>query len=79
MKYRWVLYIKYKGRRLNKELLRKIQKINKHFKWKMNALEINGKLVKYNDKFIQKFEDIREKKEFSRTKKNRKKSKRKIG
>ena len=62
MKYRWVLYIKYKGRRLNKELLRKIQKINKHFKWKMNALEINGKLVKYNDKFIQKFEDIREKK-----------------
>ena len=64
MKYRWALCIKFKGRRLDKELLRKIPKINKHFKWKMNAREINGIRVSYNDKFIQKLmnKDIREKK-----------------
>ena len=46
---------------------RKIPKINKHFKWKMNAHEINGIRVSYNDKFIQKLmnKDIREKKEIS--------------
>ena len=32
MKYRWALCIKYKGRRLDKELLRKIPKIKKDFK-----------------------------------------------
>ena len=32
MKYRWALCIKYKGRRLDKELLRKIQKIKKDIK-----------------------------------------------
>ena len=64
MKCLWALYIKYKGRRIDKELLRKIPKINKHFKWKMNAREINGIRVSYNDKFIQKLmnKDIREKK-----------------
>ena len=66
-KYRWSLCIKYKGRRLDKELLRKIPKINRHFNWKVKASEINGIRVSYNDKFVQKLmnKDIREKKEIS--------------
>ena len=64
MKYRWALCIKYKGRRLDKELLRKIPKINKQFNWKVKNTEINGIRVSYNDKFVQKLmnKDIREKK-----------------
>ena len=64
MKYRWDLCIKYKGRRLDKELLRKIPKINKHIKWEMKSPEINGTRVSYNDKFVLKLKnkDIREKK-----------------
>ena len=65
MKYRWALCIKYKGRRLDKELLRKIPKINRHFfNWKVKASEINGIRVSYNDKFVQKLmnKDLREKK-----------------
>ena len=54
MKYRWALCIKYKGRRLDKELLRKIPKIKKDFKWRMKTSEINGVRVNYNDKFITK-------------------------
>ena len=54
MKYRWALCIKYKGRRLDKELLRKIPKIKKDFKWRMKTSEINGVRVSYNDKFVTK-------------------------
>ena len=54
MKYRWALCIKYKGRRLDKELLRKITKIKKDFKWRMKTSEINGVRVSYNDKFVTK-------------------------
>ena len=74
MKYRWSLCIKFKGRRLDKELLRKIPKINKHFKWKMNSREINCIRVSYNDKFIQKLmiKDIREKKRDYPSKKEQK-------
>ena len=63
-KYRWALCIKYKGRRLDKELLRKIPKINRHFNWKVKTSEINGIRISYNDKFVQKLmnKDIREKK-----------------
>ena len=63
-KYRWALCIKYKGRRLDKELLRKIPKINRHLNWKVKTSEINGIRVSYNDKFVQKLmnKDIREKK-----------------
>ena len=64
MKYRWELCIKYKGRRLDKELLHKIPKINKQIKWQMKTQEINGIRVSYNDKFLLKLmnKDIREKK-----------------
>ena len=63
-KYRWALCIKYKGRRLDKELLRKISKINRPLNWKVKNSEINGIRVSYNDKFVQKLmnKDIREKK-----------------
>ena len=67
MKHRWALCIKYKGRRLDKELLHKIPKLNKNFKWNLKAPEINGIRVSYNDKFILKLikKDIKEKKEIS--------------
>ena len=79
-KYRWDLCIKYKRRRLDKELLRKIPKVNRQIKWEMKTPEINGIRVSYNDKFVLKLmnKDIREKKEISCTKKNRKRSQRKI-
>ena len=48
-KYRWALYIKYKGRMLDKEQLRKIPKINRLFNWKIKTSEINGIRVSYND------------------------------
>ena len=47
-KYRWDLCIKYKGRRLDKELLRKIPKVNRQIKWEMKSPE-NGIRVSYND------------------------------
>ena len=52
IKHRWELCLKYKGRRLNKELLRKIPKIKKDFKWRMKPPVINGIRVSYNDKFV---------------------------
>ena len=54
MKRRWELCIKFKGRRLDKELLQKIPKIKKDIKWKIKKQEINGIRVSYNDKFVQK-------------------------
>ena len=64
MKYRWALCIKYKGRRLYKQLIRKIPKIKKDIKWRMKASEINGVRVSYNDKFVMKLKkkDIKERK-----------------
>ena len=63
MKRRWDLCIKFKGRRLDKELLQKIPKIKKDIKWKIKKQEINGIRVSYNDKFVQKLKkkDIMEK------------------
>ena len=63
-KYRWILCIKYKGRRLDKELFLKITKVSKQIKWEMKSPEINGIRVGYNDKFVIKLmnKDIREKK-----------------
>ena len=52
MKRRWDLCIKFKGRRLDKELLQKIPKIKKDIKWKIKKQEINGIRVSYNDKFV---------------------------
>ena len=51
LKYRWDLCIKYKGRRLDKELLREIQKINKSFKWNIKYPTIDGIRVSYNINF----------------------------
>ena len=63
MKRRLDLCIKFKGRRLDKELLQKIPKIKKDIKWKIKKQEINGIRVSYNDKFVQKLKkkDIMEK------------------
>ena len=49
---------------MDKELLRKIPKINKQIKWDMKSQEINGIRVSYKDKFAIKLmnKDIREKK-----------------
>ena len=79
-KYRWELCIKYKGRRLDKELFRKIPKVNRQIKWEMKSPEINGIRVSYNDKFVLKLtnKDIREKKEISCTKKIENEAKEKL-
>ena len=52
IKYRWELCIKYNGRRIDKELLRKIPKIRKEFKFKLRNESINGVRISYNDKFV---------------------------
>ena len=84
MKYRWALCIKYKGRRLDKELLRKIPKIKKDIKWKMKSSEINeinGVRVSYNDKFVMRLKkkDIKErKKQLNDQKKVEKEAKEKL-
>ena len=62
IKHRWKLCIKYKGRRLDKELLRKISKVKKDFKWRMKSPEINGIRVSYNDKFVLKLKNKENKK-----------------
>ena len=81
MKYRWALCIKYKGRKLDKELLRKIPKIKKDIKWKMKSSEINGVRVSYNDKFVMRLKkkDIKErKKQLNEQKKVEKEAKEKL-
>ena len=64
MKYRWELCIKNKGRRLDKEFLPKIPKVNKQIKWDVKSPEINGLRFSCNDKFVLKLmnKDIIEKK-----------------
>ena len=52
MKYRWELCLKYNGRRLDKELLRKIPKLHRKFKINLRNPTINGIRISYNDKFI---------------------------
>ena len=54
MKYHWKLCMKYKGKRLDKELLKKIPKMKKVCKWKISPSEINGVRISYNDKFVKK-------------------------
>ena len=52
IKYRWELCIRYNWRRIEKELLRKIPKIGKDFKFRLKNESINGVRISYNDKFI---------------------------
>lgn len=52
VKYRWELCIKYNGRRMDKELLRKIPKVGKIFEFRMKNNSINGVRISYNDKLI---------------------------
>ena len=64
MEKRWELCIQHKGRRLDKELLRKITSENNETKIKLSKTKINGIRISYNDKFILKLKnkDIKEKK-----------------
>ena len=75
IKHRWELCLKYKGRRLDKELLKKIPKVKKDFKWRMKSPIINGIRVSYIDKFVLRLKnkDIKERKKNSRSKKKSKK------
>ena len=63
MKKRWELCILHKGRRLDKELLKKISSENKGMKLRLSKLKINGIRISYNDKFLLKLKnkEIREK------------------
>ena len=65
VKHRWELCIKFKGRRFDNELLRKIPKVKRNFKWRMKSAKINGIRVSYNDKFFVglRKKEIKEKKE----------------
>ena len=62
-KKRWDLCIKHRGRRLDRELLKKIDSNNDSIKWKVKNSLINGIRVSYNDKFVLKLKkkDLREK------------------
>ena len=64
MEKRWELCIQHRGRRLDKELLRKITSNNKKMKIKLSKEKINGIRISYNDKFLLKLKnkDIKEKK-----------------
>ena len=78
IKYRWELRTKYNGRRIDKELLRKIPKIGKDFKFRLKNESINGVRISYNDKFILRLKnkEKKEKKNAFRTKKKGKRSSR---
>ena len=60
---RWDLCIKHKGRRLDKELLKKIASENSKTRIKLLKAKINGIRISYNDKFVDRLKnkDIREK------------------
>ena len=60
---RWDLCIKHKGRRLDKELLKKIASDNAKTRIKLLKAKINVIPISYNDKFVDKLKnkDIREK------------------
>ena len=63
MEKRWDLCIKHKGRRLDKELLKKIASENSKTRIKLLKAKINGIRISYNDKFVNRLKnkDIREK------------------
>ena len=63
MKHRWELCIKYNGRRIDRELLKKIPKVGEDFKFRLKRKSINGIRISYNDKFIMKLKnkDIKDK------------------
>ena len=63
-KSQWDLCIRYKGRRIDIELLHKIPKVNRQIKWEMKSPEINDIRASYNDKFVLKLmnKNIRDKK-----------------
>jgi len=63
IKHLWELCIKYNSRRIDRELLYKISKVGKAFKFKLRKKSINGIRISYNDKFIEKLiiEDIKDK------------------
>ena len=52
LKYRWELCIRYNGRRIDKELLKKIPKIGKEFTFHLNKQSKNGVRISYYDKFL---------------------------
>jgi len=62
-KKRWDLCIRHKGRRLDKELLKKIIPEKEKKRIKMLKTKINGIRISYNDKFVMKLKskDIKEK------------------
>jgi len=62
IKKRWELCIKHKGRRLDKELLRKLAPNKNEINWKIKNATIEGIRISYNDKFVLKLKekDIRE-------------------
>ena len=64
MEKRWELCIQNRGRRLDKELLRKITSNNNKMKIRLSKAKINGIRISYNDKFVLKLKnkDIKEKK-----------------
>jgi len=62
IKKRWDLCIKHKGRRLDKQLLKKISSTKNNLRLKLAKSKINGVRISYNDKFVLKLKnkDIRE-------------------
>ena len=81
MKQRWELCIKYNGRRIDRELLKKIPKVGHDFKFRLKKKSINGIRISYNDKFIVKLKnkDIRDKtKKLVEQKKKEKNAKEKL-
>ena len=57
IKKRWELCIKSRGRRLDKELLRKILPNKEQIKWKVKNSCIEGVRISYNDTFVLKLKD----------------------
>ena len=72
---RWELFIKFNGRRIDRELLKKIPKVGKDFEFKLKSSSIKGVRISYNDKFIIRLKNSNKRKEknTSRAKKKRKK------
>ena len=52
MEKRWELCIKHKGRRLDRELLRKINSGSEKMKITLAKTKVNGVRISYNDKFV---------------------------
>ena len=73
---RWDLCIKFNGRRIDRELLKKIPKVGKEFDFKLKKPSIKGVRISYNDKFIirLKNKEIKEKKKLLVEQKKREKN-----